>query len=672
MSTPDTPRPSRSGRIVPLVWGLATLALLLIACGDTTPGSADDSDDPSGDGDRASDERSELPGEPRPNQPGRIKEGMHLRPGVEFAQFTSAESNNSVEIVEREQGRAVGYVTGSAREKLRGHDRRDVFMGDEFLYLIASEPVETDRGLRVDLHPFNLLRIIWGDFEIQFPIEPPDGLTDQPPAPYRRRDQKLNLPTISIPLTQLELGKVTFSGSLNLGGEFNVEMQPGASGTFEGRIPFVTPGYDCQNPQYNLSGLCAPKELGGGCAVDEDFCVEKLRVEASLGTRLHGDFSVTATAGPSFSYPADAPLEDFTTRTASAGLTIGPLTLKPEFFVGHKFTANFSGSATMSVPYDTSFEPRFGFEYNQGQGLDLIAEVGDGPETEPTGGLDFEAGPDEFLARYGVELGLRWLVVPSPLSVLEGKGLKFRLEGLKTAIEGRLDNIYTFSPVEEGPVAGSCLRSRLFVNPLLASDFIFEVGLEYNGVGGSHEFDLVNDAYFTWRPPNNSPLTWNPINLDAGGELCLPDRESEIEIPADEREGSSGDGGGTHDPGPPPFKIEAVWSDRTDVDLHVIPPNVGELTPGEDRDGWLHPFDVCEQDCPDGGEYAETVVHDPAEQAPSGNYQIWVVNDGGGAPTEVTVTARVGDEVVWAREVRLAGRSGAEARFRAHLEPASH
>ena len=649
---------SHSGGIgMPARGMLAVVAALLFAaagCGGAASGPDEKTPDEGPEKpapEPAADE--DLPGHPIPDGPGRIKEGIHLRPGVEFATFSEEESEKYVSFGENMN---FAYVRGPARQKLEGFGRRDVLMGHQFLYLVGSEPIETDRGLKVDIRTFHLLDIVWGDFELDFRFTPETLRRSRKEAkpPYRQKSQPLNFPGLRLPLAGFSAmnGYVTGSGNLNVGGDIDFNFSPGVSTTFDARIPFVTPGYECDPPpDYEIKAGCA----FGGCMVDEDFCVERVRVETTIETGVQTTLNASASARVQATLPDSG--VHIIDRIYGPGVPIPstPLMIRPDLYLGGQIVARINGVLQgINWSMSESVEMVFGVEYTDDDGVNFFENINRNQNQGDTSGFQWTGSKVELLLRLKAELGLMWNLTPAATGNL--RGIEFRLEAFRTAAEARLDNIYTFSPVDDAnsPVDGSCLRSRLFVGPYVEPEMDIEAGLDYGIVDESVEISLLPGAGLWWRP-----FVMNWWNAHDGGQYCLEDRQSELEIPTATEETGQGSQGAR------PFKIEASWRPSTDVDLHVVTPNGTQLGPSnETGEGGKYVLDTCGGSIPCAGPgrtNSESVLFYPASSAPTGDYTVWVTNDDGRSPAKVQLRARKGDHTYDMQNVQLGGSSGASS-----------
>lgn len=635
----------------------AFLALLVTAsgCGFATSDSEQTpSDDESATTSQTSDDTSDLPGKPNPHGPGRIKEGLHLRPGVEFAELTREEARQDIEFGDQTN---YVYATGSARDKLVDKDRRDVLVGPDYIYLLDRAPVETDRGLKVDIRKFSLIDIIWGDFEITFPIRQkmknPNG-SPQPRPPYRSKKKSLNCsdpdivcsdPGYRIPFVDIG-NNVNVSATLDISGNLNFDYGSGLTATFEGRIPFVKPNHQCNPPDYNISA-CA----FGGCLVDEDFCVEKVKLVTNMNAGVDGKLDFRVGGRLDVSYPASGVKRIVDMQ--GPPITVGPIGFRPDFYIGYQALFRADAKATFTRTVNTGIAAEFGVEYTDDDGVNFINNTTSGPNDDE-GAKSGWSGPKnkegQGMFRLKAEAGLEWAIAPAVTA--SGKGLVFEINGFKTSLEARWDTIYTFSPVSKtgSPVEGSCLRSRFFIGPYISASPSFEAGLNFGPVNETESVTLLPGSYW-WRP-----FQWNPWNADGGGDFCQPDRDGGSFDPGDT-------GGGSQSARP--FKVEAIWEADTDVDIHVITPNGERIDASNPTgDGGKHVLDVCGEDVPcspSGQKNAETVIFYPPEDAPDGDYTVWVTNDDGRASTEVLLWTRRAGRTYDSETVQLSGSSGADS-----------
>ena len=391
---------------------LALVCLVVVAgCGEGVPGPSN-SPVPEETADQQVDanwgDEVELTGKPRPNKPGRIKKGLHVRPGVEFAQLTPEEVERDLAV--GPEGK-FAYVAGPAREKLADKDGGDVFMGPGFIFLIGSEPVPTARGLKVDLRRFVLAQILWGDWALTAPVGDGDaGSVREPIPPYRTREQPLALPKIDLEFDALPWDNA--GGEINIRGGIDVDLDAGLEPTFVGRIPYVheSDDYTCDEPDF-VAEACAPG--GFYCPVEEKFCVERIGLTASLGAGVEGDLRVDATAEYERTIPPEnAPedLADWYTNDNLPPIPIPstPLALAPEFYAGYKAKIEAQPGIRMDVPFEARIERKIGFMYKKGRGVDFFEEGPPGPASdEQTDGIEVR-GKAEVLFRIAPEMGLRW------------------------------------------------------------------------------------------------------------------------------------------------------------------------------------------------------------------------------------------------------------------------
>lgn len=627
------------------------------ACGSLLDSNGESDESNSSETSEANPDESELPGEPRPNKPGRIKEGMHIRPNLDWVVVSPSDAERYVELGEKGPiTHKYAYLTGPVREEVADLEQGDLLIAEnvDFIFLLGSEREETDRGLKVGLRQFELSKVVWGKWKRQLQPRrlPVDSATETPSeewtppekTEYRTKQEHLgfneNLPRLDLDLVALG----PFSAALRIRQGSTLKFRPhfDVIPTFEGRIPFIAEDHQCDPPDYTAQ-LCGP---GGFICSDEyEFCVEKIGIEFEAGLAMWGNMGLRAEGQLQF---YDQGWWDWVAKRSFYTSLPPPLSA---FGVEAIPYAEVESDMTVSGGWAIDVEKfggtiglRMGFMYEDGEGADGIFELSqdagpDCPGCPDSGAMDIADVKKQarFFSRTSLEFGLRWSMT-TLVTNNNSPGIA-RFELLETAMETRRDTAYRTWPYPDK--ANSCLWAGLFTNPLIEMPSekgpIFRAGVDLPAFGEkTFEIPIGFGRYkIAWRADTGIwPIEWPVGQFRGEGQFCLgedadndgcpdsidPDPEvadedgdgclcgEELYVtgtdPEDPDTNDDGVSDGlqcqNNDPSSEPsdtekpFKVEASWRNTTDVDLHVIGPDGTELGPNNrSGGGGEYLFDVC-------------------------------------------------------------------------------
>lgn len=639
-----------------------TIALTLIGCSGTTPDESDSTDSESPDQTQSTndDEVRTLPNGTK------IKDGLHLRPGIEIIKFPMDVAEGFH--VDRETSTI--ELTGDAAEAARnqGADRGDVIAGVNG----PEKPVLTrvgkfdDQGdtIYIETRPFIFEQVFWGKWDYDVPlrlreavqqaIEQKDNIEPVEEDPYRTDYQKLlGIPSLSIKLgaensscsaapwgnqtnsDQSESNNSISGGKIESCTTLTLSFPPGRNTMeFRGKLPeFTSPsGHSCSNPQFDPWWY------------NETYCVSYVKMRTELNIRPKFRISLQASGNIT---PLDKEGTIYDQLLGAFPIGTTGIAIVPRFTLEWDAMAGAQAQSTLWSEAAGTLQIPAGFEYsNVGGRTGPIPHSGDPPQIVNTSvqtGVDYQAG---IYAETGLSANLEMTLG------IAGLPSVFSITG--PALEGRTYARAEYVPVDSDPGRESCAKTDVGANVNLTASVGAEINQPFNWrLFTALEFnkELWSTTFFSWT---------------GGGEFCPgSDQHGEDEYDPDEGDASDSPPGRDSDPA---FKIEAVWEESdTDIDLYATPPSTGELAPGESDGGWTHPFDVCEDSCNPTSEHAEAVIYHPADAAPSGNYSYRIENNGY-ETTDVTVNVRRGNIVLESREVTLPG--GRSERFSGNYDPA--
>jgi hypothetical protein len=653
-----------NGRISRSLWpaftAVLTVALTLSGCSGTTPddSNSSDSDTPEQTQSQNDDEVRTLP------NGSKIKDGLHLRPGVELIKFPMDVAEGFD--VDRE-ARTI-ELTGDAAEAARnqGADRGDVIAGVNG----PEKPVLTrvgkidDQGdtIYIETRPFIFEQVFWGKWDYNVPlrlreavqqaIEENDNIEPVEEDPYRTDYQKLlGIPSLSIVIggegeacASAPWGNQTNSdqsqsdslsgGSLETCTKLTLSFPPGRNTMeFRGKLPdFTSPsGHSCSNPQFDP--WWSPKT----------YCVSYVKMRTELNIRPTFRISVKASGNIT---PVDKQGVIYDQLLAAFPIGTTGIAIVPRFSLEWDAMAGAQAQSELWTEAAGTLQIPAGFEYsNVGGRTGPIPHSGDPPQIVNTSvqtGVDYSAG---IYAETGLSANLEMTLG------IAGLPNVFSITG--PTLQGRTAATAEYVPVDSDPDRTSCAKADIGASVNLTASIGAEINQPFNWrLFTALEFnkELWSTTFFEWT---------------GGGDYCPgSDEHGEDEYDPDEAEPSDTPPGRDSEPA---FKIEAVWEQSdTDIDLFATPPNAGELAPGDTDGGWTHPFDVCQDSCNPTSEHAEAVIYHPADAAPSGNYSYRVENNGYGT-TDVTVNVRRGERVLESHEITLSG--GRSESFSGNYDP---
>ncbi len=635
-----------------------------------------------------------------------------LRPGVDVIKMPGKYAAD-VEVRDNEK---VAIAREAAADRLddKEADTGDLLMGPNFNYRIAD--IE-DRGdhKRLELETYMIQDIIWGHFDVEKTIPmskkyleksgsdgkatlrlPADQLYNndndkvslEPVPPEKRIGPATQRPEPMGPVREGKRNLNTDENVLRLGWGYdyanletellqNSAIQGSASVTgsvgvrvainydteivFEGRIYAQASGIANFDYRDNYdSNWCDNHNFSGDVWVAEGgICVQKFGFKFGFSPSVTVYDEIVASTSFSYAY-YPGPFEEGGIEQLEFNIPLAstPVAFKPNFLMNLLVEFGLSGSLTFGVDATAGLtDIIIGFECDRQAGNCTLYPQ-DMPDTEYSASSYAEAAASASVvpkvgAGFRMDVGLSgvdWVDVESPVLWL-WLYLRAKWELGYDIQNGEL-NSGNCIVADAGLFAE--LRGQVTLNldpPVIGP---WEVPLTGNG-----PMELARVQFWP-------EVTWPRETRVFEDLYCVPeDQTSAGEDPEDVQ----------RDPNAHPtedaFKIEVLWGDtETDVDLTVNTPDGENLEPGDEAAGnWSHPFDVCaDGSCDLQSEYSEAAIYKPADDAPDGNYDMTVTNNGN-RTASVTLNVRRDTRVIESWEFNLGG--GRSESFSGNYTPES-
>lgn len=586
--------------------------------------------------------------------PGTVKQGLHLRPGIDVHSLTVEQSA----LVEPNHQRRIAVLRGAAAQAVQKADAGDVLLGDGFVYRITSSPISlNDGGVEVDIARLGLAEVIWGDWDMDLPLnlEPGDKFGVDSEGNFRKVQQGLSLPSVSFDRTKLPFTlTVGFepSGGMDLGADFKAE--------FEGKIPKYesSSNYECENPQVDT---CVG--LGFWCK-QYTYCVDRLMVRSDMSADVDINFKAFADVRK---YIIDKNKELVSKPLGRIPLGTTPFALYPSFYVDVGARAHAGGKAELEMNSSGSMKIPLGFEYINGEGVSGI------PNSEYPVETNFDVNGDHNYEA-SITGGLYAEV-----------GIQFRLGSTVTQaitiggprLGGELKGEAQWRPINTDPDAEPwCLKAGVYFGPKFTGELDFAVDLgvwEWSrNLGGTvyYQPEGLQTTLAEWKD-DGATCPFDPNKPDSDGD-GIPDEQEESEgtdpnsadtdgddhddpdeitqgtdpndpdnhpgssghaqqcqVPANCQSGLACFGSTCVDEGQVRFSLK--WEKYTDLDLHVKTPEGYEIyyrDRMDNRGGKLDVDGCLTHGCDKSKkQYVENIRW--KNNAPKGTYEFWVVNYNG-------------------------------------------
>ncbi len=460
---------------------------LMIGCGDKSEISANEQAGSSGG------EQQELEGdrydrlEPLDLEVGEAKPGMHLRPGIET--IVLSDSSSSPEVTIDEEARTV-VLTGDARQTVEETGEiwtEDILIGDDFIYLIVDVR-EQDDGLVIEVERFELLRVVHGDWELEFDshdVSSPLWATIDPSG-------NVEMSYGSFLNDEIADSEASAEVSWDVGG--GVSFPVDWDGEFRGRVSFAGYGfnthYECQSyvetvvrRRYRLFG---PHEEYEREVQPERFCVDYLLVMGTIGLQAQAHANIDASAWSYVEMDEEMKLgQGFRVPLGYTGLA---LWFSP--YVSARAHASVSGALAMGLEAQTSVSVPLGFEYDPHEtGFSLLPN--ERFAVEQSGSVDPHLTAEVHASlQVATQLGMRFAIS----DVVTERGL--RATGPVAGIEFGKETNATPVQVDTGETPPEpCLSSALYISAFGEANLRGEIAINSRWSWGIDLVDGLDKEY---------------------------------------------------------------------------------------------------------------------------------------------------------------------------------
>ena len=598
---------------------LTLLALLLgltMACQETTrvgnPAPDEAYDGPP-------DRYSELPDLDLDH--GEAKPGIHLQPGIELIPLRIGSDSPLVEI---DDDAGTVTLSGEARERLEEQEEvwtEDILLGDDFIYLISHIREEGDR-LVVEVEPFELLRVVHGEWDLGFGDDAPSSS-----MLWATIDDDGQVSLAFRPFLEFALGDLKARAQVtdaDVGGQISFPID--WEGQFRGKVSALgrglNPDYECQAYTETVTRRRIPfvrdayefeREVQ-----PERFCIDYLLAMGTVGLNAEAQASIETTG--TLTYDASDKVELGRPQRAPLGQTGLALWFTPFLEAGLKVAIQ--GSLDLGLDAGASVAIPLGFEYDpHGEGFSFLPN--DRFPVERGGHLDpsiEETTIDEATLTLFTKLGMKY----SLSDVLSDSGL--RITGPEAGLEfGQEISLEPNKVDEQTQTPGPCLTTLIYLEAFGSGNLRAEAKITKRWSWG---IDLVD------YDPENLRFA---LAQDAseGSEFCVEQTPT------------------------PELAITVTWSDPSAVDLFVKPPDEVEIGPDNTQTtvGQYHPADAGCQDGPECMAYVEWINLNDAYQ--SEPFRIWARNTSGATAVDAEVAVIRDGQPLQTWQIMLPAAAGA-------------
>ena len=552
---------------------------------------------------------------------GEALDGIHLRPGVEIINIDSSRNSSLV----------IDEVASTMRLSLEDFEALleeyeeiwsgDILSVDDLLFIIDGVR-SVGREIVIELGPFELFEVVHGEW-------------DYTNEDFVEADEVDDLRTIEQPMGSegSNVDQKGFSWGDLVGGEVDISVSGSIDfplkwvddARFRGRISRWGQGigtdYTCRTyteevtrRRYRLFGerITVVQEVQ-----PENFCIDYILVRGYFGVEHELEIAVAPTVKLEKKFGPERP-HLFTTFYVPIGTL--PFNIRISPYMHYGLEAKIEGALKWAKESGASIRVPIGFEYNPHDpdhpGMALLpndnapanrVQISQKPmnwtETPPLRpDVEVQASLKAF-AELGVIFGL---------GVGQDRAVAVSVKGPKIA--GEIAAVGKYNPLEPACLTGD-VYLRAYGKAELQGRIAFG-GWSWgiNIVGGA-EYDLFK----------RSILPGGPLE-SAGDDYCLVSLEEQ---------------------GPEDLKVTLEWDSTTDLDLYVEHPNYGRIFWGrrDTPDGAVYHGDNCiNQEC--DADTAFEIIEWENGRPEAGTYEVWVVNFGGSAAANFTITVETENGVL--------------------------